>query len=127
LNPSEPPGRICTWDELRTLEAGGISVQSHAASHTTFSELSLEARVAELQTSKLALERELGTPTKLWSYPFGDAGPEQDSLEERAADLGYLAACLYPGGTVTLPVDNPFRLSRIAMGPDTDLEALLGG
>src|SRR3712207_7532296 len=44
FDPWEPPGRICTWDELRALERGGVAVESHAASHRTFSELSLEDR-----------------------------------------------------------------------------------
>lgn len=40
---------------------------------------------------------------------------------------GYRAAFLYKGGPVSLPAADPYRLTRLAMGPDTDLRAELEG
>ena len=38
---------------------------------------------------------------------------------------GYRAACLYKGGPNPVPMVDPFRLSRLAVGPDTDLQVAL--
>jgi peptidoglycan/xylan/chitin deacetylase (PgdA/CDA1 family) len=127
FDPGEPPGRICDWDDLAVLERQGVSVQSHAASHRAFSDLSLNERVEELRRSKNALDEALGRPTRLFAYPFGDVGGHQTSLEAHAELLGYAGACLYPGGTNELPGAHPFRLERNAMGPDTNVAAILTG
>lgn len=39
---------------------------------------------------------------------------------------GYRAACLYGGGPSPIPPADAYFLPRLAMGPDTDLRALLG-
>ena len=41
-------------------------------------------------------------------------------------ETGYQVACLYGGDAFVLPAANPYCLSRLAMGPDTDLEKALG-
>ena len=38
---------------------------------------------------------------------------------------GYRAACLYGGRSTSVPITDPFRLTRVAMGPDTDLACAL--
>ncbi len=122
---AEPPEDICDWDDLRLLDSNGMAVESHAASHRAFSELAPEDRGAELERSKRAIEEQLGKAVRLFAYPFGDVGPDQERLEGRLADLGYEAAFLYPRGHVALPADNPYRLQRIAVGADTDVVGLL--
>ncbi len=66
------------------------------------------------------LERGLAKPIELFSYPYGDAGPDPGirSALERA---GYRAACLYGGGPHRLPIADPYGIERVAVGPDTDL------
>jgi hypothetical protein len=39
---------------------------------------------------------------------------------------GYQAAFLYGNGIFEFPLTDPFRLPRLAMGPDTNLRSLLG-
>ena len=116
----EPREPICTFNELLELEQRGISVQSHGSSHRRFSDLDLQEQETELIGSRVMLESRLHTPVRLFSFPYGDSGHNQDlaSLMKRA---GYQAACLYGGGPNAIPVSDPFRLTRLAMGPDTDL------
>lgn len=116
-----PPEPICDWDVLRALDRDGVSIQSHAASHRPFSELDLEVQRDELARSKATLEAELGKPVELLSFPYGDSGRDPRALDGVLARVGYRAACLYGGGLNRLPVREPYRLARIAMGPDTDL------
>ena len=122
---SEPPEAICSWDELRELETLGISVQSHGVTHRGASGLGPSELDEELTRSKQQLEEELGTPVELFAFPYGDAGEgEPRAALERA---GYRGACLYGGGLVTDPVDDPFALPRLPIGSDTDLAAMLTG
>lgn len=127
FDPGEPPGAICDWDDLRSLESHGVAVQSHAASHRHFDELSLDEQIEELRRSKDVLEDGLGRPVTTWAYPFGARGSRPVELAAAARSLGYAGACVYPGGGNPLPVADPFGIRRIAVGPDTDLRALLRG
>ena len=62
------------------------------------------------------------------SYPYGDDGVSSQVLQKVGGALertGYRAACLYGGDPIRMPVHEPYRLARLAMGPDTGLRAEL--
>lgn len=123
---SEPEEPLCDWDELRELVRRGVAVQSHGASHRAFSKLTPAECVLELERSKAALEAELEQSVELFSYPYGDDAGLPPDLREALVRTGYRAALGYKGGAVSIPPPNPYRLERLAMGPDTDLTAALG-
>jgi hypothetical protein len=50
---------------------------------------------------------------------------ELPELREALVRAGYRAAFGYGGQPFSTPVNDPYRLERVAMGPDTDLEAAL--
>jgi peptidoglycan/xylan/chitin deacetylase (PgdA/CDA1 family) len=122
---SEPDEPLCDWDDLRELLRRGIAVQSHGESHRGFSQLEPQDRVLELERSKAALETELEQAVELFAYPYGDDADLPPDLREALARAGYRAAFGYGGGPFSFPVTDPYRLERVAMGPDTDLEAVL--
>jgi peptidoglycan/xylan/chitin deacetylase (PgdA/CDA1 family) len=126
---SEPEERMCTWEELRRLEAGGVAVESHGVTHRTFSELSPAEQREELEGSKAVLEAGLGKLVQLFAFPYGD-GCSPDALRPALCRAGYRAAFLYAEKETyvpeTPPVQDGYRIDRIAMGPDTDLAAVLG-
>jgi peptidoglycan/xylan/chitin deacetylase (PgdA/CDA1 family) len=124
-NDIEPEEAICTWDELRELERAGVAVQSHGCSHRAFSDLTPAEQQAELVRSRAVLEEGLGRPVEVFSFPYGDDGREQGSTGDALRRAGYRAACLYGGGPNRLPLTEAYRLTRLAMGPDTDLGAVL--
>jgi len=121
---NEPEERICDWDELRELERRGVAVQAHAVTHTAFSELSSEQQLDECVRARELLEERLDRPVETLAYPYGDAG----SVAGQLAGSGYRAAFLYKGGPIRLPVTDAarFRLTRVALGPDSDLARELG-
>ncbi len=121
----EPEEAICDWDDLRELERLGVSIQSHGASHRSFSKLSLPEQEEELARSKSALEANLEGPVEMFAYPYGDNGTEPRATGRALKRAGYRAACLYRGGPNRLPTAHPYRLTRLAMGPDTDLRVAL--
>lgn len=121
----EPEETICGWDDLRELERGGVSVQSHGASHRAFSELDPSEQEEELRRSKAVLEAGLGKPVEVFSYPYGDSGENPREIGRAMERTGYRAACLYGGGPNSVPIADRYHLARLAMGPDTDLQAEL--
>jgi peptidoglycan/xylan/chitin deacetylase (PgdA/CDA1 family) len=121
----EPTEAICDWDDLRELQRSGISVQSHGASHRRFSELGLAEQERELRRSKTVLEDALGEAVRVFSYPYGDSGPDPAAVGAMLKRIGYRSACLYGGGPNRLPVADVYRLTRLAMGPDSDLARML--
>ena len=121
----EPEEAICDWNDLRELERCGVSVQSHGVSHRAFSELDPAEQEEEARQSKAVLEAGLGKPIEVFSYPYGDDGVDPQRLREMLKRVGYRAACLYKGGPNSVPITNPYRLTRLAMGPDTNLQAEL--
>ncbi len=122
IEPEEP---ICGWDDLRELERHGVSVQSHGVSHRAFSDLSAAEQEEELRRSRETLEAGLRRPVQCFSFPYGDAGADLPAMERMLERTGYRAACLYAGGLNRLPAAAPYRLARLAMGPDSDLRAML--
>jgi len=118
---NEPKEAICSWEELRELERCGVSVQSHGVSHRAFSGLNPAEQEQELLRSRATLEDGLGKPVEVFSYPYGDCGPEPGAARRVLVRTGYRAACLYGGGLQRVPVADPYRLARLAVGPDTDL------
>jgi peptidoglycan/xylan/chitin deacetylase (PgdA/CDA1 family) len=122
---NEPEEVICDWDDLRELERNGVSVQSHGVSHRAFSELDLAEQKEELIRSKAVLEEGLSKSVNVFAYPYGDEGLDADIQRILLGQAGYISACLYGGGPIRLPIADPYRLSRVAMGPDTDLQAEL--
>ena len=124
---NEPDEPMAGWDDLRALEQGAVSVQSHAVNHPAFSSLTPVQMEEELRNSKIALEKGLGKPVDVFAFPYGDSGTDSESTTELLRKTGYKAACLYGGGPVPWPAPDPYRLTRLAMGPDTDLAKALGG
>jgi peptidoglycan/xylan/chitin deacetylase (PgdA/CDA1 family) len=125
LKSPEPEEMICTWDELRELERGGVMIESHSASHPSFSTLSEVEHERELREAKEALEMGLGRKVEFFAYPYGDAGLDFARSQRLLEKVGYRAACLYGGGVETVPGADRWRLQRLAMGPDSDLDRML--
>lgn len=121
----EPPERLCDWTHLRTLAGNGVSIQSHGVSHRPFSQLTLHQQEIELRQSRETLQEGVGQPVCMLAFPYGDAGKEEAALDELLAERGYRAACLFAGGWNSMPPAQPFRLARIPVGPDTELETVL--
>jgi peptidoglycan/xylan/chitin deacetylase (PgdA/CDA1 family) len=124
---SEPEEPLCDWSDLKELARCGVSIQSHGASHQAFSELSPGARRDELVRSKAELEAGVGQPVELFAFPYGDDAEGSAEVGSALAQAGYRAAFGYDGGPFSLPAVDPYRLPRVAMGPDTDLRAVLAG
>jgi peptidoglycan/xylan/chitin deacetylase (PgdA/CDA1 family) len=122
----EPVEAICSWKELMQLQHHGVSIQSHGVTHRHFSRLNSLAQRREIVGSKAQLESGLKKQVDVIAFPYGDDGVNFKAVGQMVKNAGYQAAFLYGGGALQFPVTNPFRLPRLAMGPDTNLRSLLG-
>lgn len=94
LSLGRRPFRHASWEELREMVEGGVTVGSHGATHRDLTRLSAPAIAEELTRSKRDIEEALGAPVRTLSYPFGRCNA---LVEHEAAAAGYEAAfSLYP-------------------------------
>ncbi len=117
----EPEESICDWADLMELQRYGVSIQSHSVSHRPFSALDPVERDRELNDSKALLEDRLGNPVDFFSFPYGDYGGDRLASASALRRSGYKAAYLYGGGPMPVPVLDVYQISRLKIGPDTDL------
>ncbi len=94
-HPDLPPGhRILRADEVAPLEAAGVAIGAHSASHADLPALEDAAARAELRDSRAALEALLGHPVTTMAYPFGR---HDARVRQATADAGYTVACACAG------------------------------
>ena len=118
---------LCTWEELQQLSGSDVSIQSMGVSYRRFSSLEPAEQEREAAASKEAIEARLGRPVQLFAYPRGSPGHDADDAIQVLRRAGYRAAFSLGGAANPLPATNPFRLARIPMGFETDLEREIGG
>jgi len=119
----EPTEHILDWEELATLDAAGVSVESHGLSHRAFSSLSSRECHAELADSRDAIRLHLKKESRLFAFPYGDTGQHVTPLSTKAA--GYQAAFLYGGGPFFPQDKGDAFLPRLAIGSDSDLNKMM--
>jgi peptidoglycan/xylan/chitin deacetylase (PgdA/CDA1 family) len=98
------PSPMLSWDEVREMNSDLIDFASHGQHHRILTLLSDNEVLAELAGSKAILEKELGEPTTLFSYPNGNYDKTTLALVKQA---GYDAATIT---RPTQPVDPEFRM-----------------
>ncbi len=100
---------IFSWDQTREMLAAGVSFGAHTRTHPFLSAVSPEQVCIEIEGSKEDIERELGVPVQVFSYPHGDYTP---SIQAQVEQAGFMAAVTSDGGMNT-PGTPPFALNRV--------------
>jgi peptidoglycan/xylan/chitin deacetylase (PgdA/CDA1 family) len=87
------PRVMLTWDEVREMHTLGMTLGSHTMTHPNLPNAGLEAARREVELSKATIEREIGAPVTMFSYPNGGADrymtPE---VAQVVRDTGFAAA-----------------------------------
>lgn len=101
-------------EQLREMIASGlVEVGSHSRSHAILPNLSPDQKRREIFESKKALEEICGSPIESFAYPNGDFDEECKAL---AREAGYSCA-LACGLALSAPGEDPYAISRLALGP----------
>ena len=81
---------LLNWAGVQALSAAGQTIGAHTPSHPHLSQLTPAEALAEMEGSRADLERALGAPVRLLTYPYGDRTAVTRAL---AAQAGFEAAC----------------------------------
>ncbi len=86
-NPIGKKKHFLTWDQLKEMDAAGMTITSHTLSHPYLKLLSTDELTHEIVESKKILEAELKKPIRHFASPFGYTNSEVVTILKEA---GYL-------------------------------------
>ncbi len=117
---AHPDCRPMNWDQLREMQRCGMEIGSHGVDHLMLAKLPPDRMRREILESKQTLERELGVPAKVLSYPVGGPHAFDGAVEDTVREAGYRLACSYIAGTSTTRADARYSLRRVAVERQVD-------
>lgn len=107
---SELNGRpMLSWSQIESLAQAGVEIGAHTRTHPNLTKLSFEQARSEIMGSKVELEKRLGAPVHVFSYPFGEY---TDRVQSLVQETGFFGACSSNTGLNTL-ITPLFALRRI--------------
>ena len=112
--------RMLSWEQLRVLQAHGISCGSHTVTHPVLSRLDREHRTRELLDSRQILERHLGRPVLDFAFPFGQPDDCFGVAESELESCGYRSAVTTSPGANRRGA-NRYALRRVSIGEQRSL------
>lgn len=104
-------GGIMTWDQIRELQAGGVTIGHHTVSHSHMAASNDDRNLREFTQASDRFQAELGNVPKIFAYPYGEATRD---LEATAKAQGFDAAFGQHSGVVH-PSLGFYYLPRFAM------------
>jgi len=119
---------LMTWDQLRSLRAQGMSVQSHTVTHRVVQTLPEEHLAEELTRSKAKLEEELRAPVHALAYPVGITLRFAPHVRRAVAAAGYELAFTNGNGVNHHTRFDPLAITRLSPDyafPDYQFRAML--
>lgn len=118
-----PDGRLwMTWNMLREMRAGGMTIGGHTANHPVLSRLSREEQAKEIATCERRLREELGIAMQTFAYPVGS--PDAFNADSRAClrERGVFSAFSYYGGMRSVDDWDDYDIRRLAIEQDTTFD-----
>lgn len=100
---------MLSWDEIREMADKGAEFGSHTHSHCNMAIEGEVQRRQELQLSKELLEKHLGSPVRLFAYPYGALS---EASSANVVQAGYECALSTDYGLVTSHTDR-FAMPRL--------------
>lgn len=113
--PRDSSSAVMGWSELRALARDGVVIGSHGCTHASMPALSEREIVDEIEGSQTILDREVGSPWRLFAYPFGHTDRRAlPTLQRR----GFLAAFGTLPGRNILPFRDRYTMFRQTVGAE---------
>ncbi|HFI0401829.1 TPA: polysaccharide deacetylase family protein [Streptococcus suis] len=110
-----------TIEQIKEMQAAGLSFQGHTVNHPDLEYSSIETQVAELTSSKAYLDSQLQQETIAIAYPGGRYSADTVALTEQA---GYKLGVTTNNGLASAS-DGLLTLNRVRILPTTTAENLL--
>ncbi len=100
-----------TWDQIRTLQAEGVEIGHHTASHLHMIHSGTEQSLEDVRRASERFEEELGAVPPMFAYPYGEYDSE---LMQEIQSLGFDAAFAQFSGPAAF-WSNMYSLPRFAV------------
>jgi hypothetical protein len=113
VTPGATRDYMLRWQDLEEMQRLGMTIGAHTLTHPNLPSAGIEAATDEIAGSKALIERQLGSPVTLFSYPNGGAERyHTPQLQHVVAQSGFVAACTSRNGFAGADSDL-FALQRI--------------
>jgi peptidoglycan/xylan/chitin deacetylase (PgdA/CDA1 family) len=111
-----------TWDMIRELHAGGMTIGGHTVSHEILARMSRDRQWSEISGCARRLSDELGVRMRAFSYPAGQPDSFNDDTRACLREAGVGAAFTYYGGFRGPDDWDELDVPRIAVEQDTTFD-----
>ena len=109
LSSKEHIDTFLTWEQVKRMAAGQIRFGSHTINHKILTKIPLDQVQEEVESSRLAIENELGHEIFAFSYPNGNYNVE---VKEMVVSNGYQLGFSTEAGLVSSE-DDRFTIKRV--------------
>jgi peptidoglycan/xylan/chitin deacetylase (PgdA/CDA1 family) len=104
--------RFLDWTQAREMLHSGMAFGSHTHTHHILSKLTAEEQLAEVQTSREIMQRELQVPIDVLAYPVGSRHTFSEETVKALKTAGYRAAYSHYGGENRVDQIDAFDIRR---------------
>ena len=112
-----------TWDELRILAQGGVTIAAHTHTHPLLSMIPYELACQEIRTSQETIRREIGWALPIFAFPDGKQKYFNSDLIKFLDDEGFIFAVTTVEGSASLSGERLLCFPRIGVWPAHSLSA----
>ena len=112
-----PEGKslFVSWEQIKEMKSGGMAIGSHTCSHRILTHLDKENQLLELEKSKQCLEKYLGCDIDSIAYPVGQSNTYDNDICDMTERLGYKIGFSFTNSINDLPMNNPYKISRLGI------------
>jgi len=111
-----------TWDMVREMRGGGMTLGGHTVNHPMLSRLSRQDQWKEIGGCGRRLAEELGEPMRVFAYPFGKPGSFNADTRACLEEAGVRTAFTYHGGFARIDDWDAYGVPRSAIEQDTTFD-----
>lgn len=123
VNPKDE-SLFVSWEQIKEMKSGGMTIGSHTCSHRILTHIDKDDQLLELAQSKQCLEQHLGCDIHSVAYPVGQSNTFNDDICDMTQRLGYKMGFTFTNAVNYLPVDNPYKISRLGIDNHPSLMVL---
>ena len=104
---------LMTWEQLRSMKAGGHGIGSHSFSHRVLATLSPELQEREIKASRGELAARIGNEVLSFAYPVGGPQHINSHSVRLVREAGYQQAFTFNTGVADLPIRDRLQIPRV--------------
>jgi peptidoglycan/xylan/chitin deacetylase (PgdA/CDA1 family) len=101
-----------SWDQVREMRSGGMTIGAHTVNHPILSRLSAEQQLAEVAGSRDRIATELGETPRLFAYPVGKKQTFNADTRAALKASGFSYAFSFYGGLQPFTLIDRFDIRR---------------